>query len=235
MSAPIVENLARIQTRLEAACERAGRAADEVALIAVSKRKPAEDVLSALQAGQLLFGENRVQEAREKIPTVGQPDGKVPQWHLIGSLQKNKVKYLPGLVQMVQTIDSVELAQALGQRMVAADGVMPILVQVNVGGEEQKNGLAPDDLEEVVSAIAEVEGVELQGLMTVPPIAEDPEKVRPYFRALRLLSEHITRMRLPGVTMRHLSMGMSHDFEVAIEEGATMVRVGSALFGPRDT
>ncbi|MEG3641294.1 YggS family pyridoxal phosphate-dependent enzyme [Magnetococcus sp. PR-3] len=230
----ITQRLEQIQERIITACQRVGRSPQEIQLMAVSKRKPAQAIEEALQAGHLLFGENRVQEAREKLPAVQIPAEATPQWHLIGPLQKNKVKYIGGLFHMVQTVDTLELAEAIDKRMGQEQRNMPILLQVNVGGEVQKSGMAPDDLEAVVTAIAPLQGVTVKGLMTVPPFAEDPEQVRPYFRALRTLATHVKQMRLPGVHMDELSMGMSHDFHVAIEEGATMVRVGSALFGARE-
>ncbi|ABK46142.1 alanine racemase domain protein [Magnetococcus marinus MC-1] len=229
----ITQRLETIQEHMVQACQRAGRSPHEVQLMAVSKRQSSSAVSEAIEAGQLLFGENRVQEAKEKQPTVSMPAGVQPQWHMIGPLQKNKIKYIGELFHMVQTVDTLTLAQAIGARMQAEQRQMPILLQVNVGGEAQKNGMTAEALEEQVRHIAQIPGVRIQGLMTVPPYLEDPQQVRPYFRALYTLANHVQQMRLPGVAMETLSMGMSHDFHVAIEEGATMVRVGSALFGER--
>lgn len=211
------------------ACHRVGRNPDSVQLLAVSKTQIATVVDQVAMAGQKIFGENRVQEARDKMALVKE---KGLSWHLIGPLQRNKVKVAVGLFQMIQSVDSLELAQEMDRRMPTGK-VMPILLQVNVGGEAQKSGLAPEDLENALIAMARLPSLRVQGLMTVPPFFEDPQMTRPYFRELAALSRSMAALTLPGVSMETLSMGMSHDFEVAIEEGATMVRVGSSLFGMR--
>ncbi|MBF0172521.1 MAG: YggS family pyridoxal phosphate-dependent enzyme [Magnetococcales bacterium] len=226
----IVSTLATLRETMAEACQRAGRRPESVQLLAVSKTQPAGMVNQAAMAGQRMFGENRVQEAREKIPLVQQTG---LHWHLIGPLQRNKVKLAVQWFEMIQSVDSVDLAREIDRRM-APDRIMPILLQVNVGGEVQKSGLAPQALEPALLEIAQLPRLSVQGLMTVPPYEEDPRSTRPYFRQLANLARAMTALSIPGVSMETLSMGMSHDFEVAIEEGATMVRIGSSLFGTRD-
>ncbi|MBF0444489.1 MAG: YggS family pyridoxal phosphate-dependent enzyme [Magnetococcales bacterium] len=232
----VSENLRNIREQIKLACEKSGRNADSVRLVAVSKTKPASAVLSALAEGQGLFGENRVQEAREKIPLVaagGDAQGRDGiEWHLIGPLQRNKVKIAVKLFAMVHSVDSVSLAQELSSRALTIRP-LPILIQVNIGGEVQKNGLPPGDTIDAISQMAAFDGVQIKGLMTVPPATQDPQGARPYFKELAELAATIKRLQIPGVEMTELSMGMSHDYTVAVEEGATLVRVGSALFGSR--
>ncbi|MBF0381157.1 MAG: YggS family pyridoxal phosphate-dependent enzyme [Magnetococcales bacterium] len=230
----VSENLLSIRKQIQVACEKSGRNAQSVRLVAVSKTKPAALVLSALAGGQTLFGENRVQEARDKIPLVqAGAAGSEIQWHLIGPLQRNKVKVAVKLFSMVHSVDSVSLAQELSNRA-SLIRPLPILIQVNVGGELQKNGLPPGGTVEAIRQMASFEGVKIKGLMTVPPITSDPQGARPYFKELAALAETIKELHIDGVEMAELSMGMSHDYSVAVEEGATLVRVGSALFGSRD-
>lgn len=225
----IADHLARVRERMARACDRAGRDPASVRLVAVSKTHPAEAVVEAVAAGQLLFGENRVQEARDKIPLVPEVAG----WHLIGPLQSNKVKMALPLFRMIESVDSLELAREIGRRLSPGEE-MPILVQINVGGEVQKHGLADGGgVLETLRAMGGIPGVRVRGLMTVPPYASDPEGVRPYFRQLADWARRVREAGMDGVEMAELSMGMSHDFEVAIEEGATLVRVGSAIFGAR--
>ncbi|MBF0369925.1 MAG: YggS family pyridoxal phosphate-dependent enzyme [Magnetococcales bacterium] len=210
-----------------AACERSGRNPREVQLVAVSKVRPARDVNAVVEAGQLLFGENRVQEAREKIPQVA---GSGLKWHLIGPLQRNKVKYAVALFDLIQSVDSLELAREIHQK---TQRPMPVLIQVNIGREPQKHGLLPEEVEGLAREMAQLSGLQVRGLMAIPPYAPDPEAVRPYFQAITQLADHLAGLGIPEISMAERSMGMSHDYEVAIEEGATLVRVGSALFGPR--
>ena len=231
----VSENLSNIRKQIQLACEKSGRNSNSVRLVAVSKTKPASAVLSAIAGGQSLFGENRVQEARDKIPLVaagGVADGSDIQWHLIGPLQRNKVKVAVKLFSMVHSVDSVSLAQELSNRALAIRP-LPILIQVNVGGEQQKNGLPPGDTIAAIRQMASFEGVQIKGLMTVPPVTQDVEGARPYFKELADLAATIKGLQINGVEMTELSMGMSHDYTVAVEEGATLVRVGSALFGSR--
>jgi pyridoxal phosphate enzyme (YggS family) len=214
-------NLGRVQEAVARACARAGRSPDHVLLIAVSKTVDAERVRLAVAAGVAALGENRVQEAREKIEALGRP---VP-WHLIGSLQTNKAKEAARLFDWIHSVDRLELAQELSRRAHGAQRTLDILLQVNLGDEPQKGGVAPAELRRLCDAVAGLPALRVGGLMAIPPAAPTPEETRPYFRTLRELRD--------SLGLEHLSMGMSADYEVAIEEGATMVRVGTAIFGPR--
>lgn len=216
----IRRNLAAVESRITAACARAGRRRDEVSLIAVTKTFPSSDVDLAIDAGVSTVGENRVQEAREKKPEV---DG-AARWHLIGHLQSNKAKDAVRLFDVIQTIDSYELAEKVGRAAEAAGKRQEVLLQVNVGREAQKSGADPDDVADLARRVSTIGSLDLSGLMTIPPMVE-VEDVRPYFRALRALRD--------GLGLREMSMGMTDDFEIAIEEGATMIRVGRAIFGSR--
>ncbi|MDX2480242.1 MAG: YggS family pyridoxal phosphate-dependent enzyme [Desulfuromusa sp.] len=225
----IAANLAKIHELIDKACQKAGRNPEEVRLIAVSKVKPAEQVEEAFHAGQELFGESYVQEFRDKQPLVTVP----VQWHFIGGLQSNKVKYLRGKVTMIHSVDRFSLAEEIDQQWGKINGIAEILLQVNIGDESSKSGCAPEDLETLARKVARLANLKIRGLMCLPPHSDDPEQVRPFFRQLRELSQHINRLQLPGIEMDELSMGMSGDFEVAVEEGATLVRVGTAIFGAR--
>ena len=225
----IAANIAKIHGRIDKACQKSGRNPEEVKLIAVSKVKPAEQVEEAFHAGQKLFGESYVQEFRDKQPLVEAP----VQWHFIGGLQSNKVKYLRSKVMMIHSVDRLSLAEEIDRQWEKIDGAVEILLQVNVGDEASKSGCDPEDLESLVRSIAPLSNLRIKGLMCLPPHSDDPEQVRPFFKQLRKLSEQIDRLQLPGVEMSELSMGMSGDFEVAVEEGATLVRVGTAIFGAR--
>ncbi|MEA3362959.1 MAG: YggS family pyridoxal phosphate-dependent enzyme [Thermodesulfobacteriota bacterium] len=226
----ITANIAQIHDRIDKACQESGRNPADVKLIAVSKVKPAEQVEEAFHAGQKLFGESYVQEFRDKEPLVTEP----VQWHFIGGLQSNKVKYLRGKVVMIHSIDRLSLAEEIDRQWGKIDDPVEILLQVNVGDEASKSGCAPKDLESLVRSVAPLSNLRIKGLMCLPPHSDDPEQVRPFFRQLRELSEHISKLNLPGIEMTELSMGMSGDFEVAVEEGATLVRVGTAIFGARN-
>jgi PLP dependent protein len=225
----IADNLLDVNRRIAAAAARAGRDPREVLLLAVSKTFSAQTARQAFDAGQAHFGENRVQEARDKAPLL--PPGAV--WHLIGPLQGNKAKYCPGLFAWIHSLDSAPLARELGKRFRAAGKSVKVLVQVNLGGEEQKSGCRPEEAGEILAAALAEEALAPCGLMCIPPWAEDPEEARPHFRALRELRDRLLAQGFPREALRELSMGMSHDFAVAIGEGATIVRVGSALFGKR--
>jgi len=226
----IQENLEHIRTRIAAACEHSGRNPDSVRLVAVSKTKPAVMINEAVAAGQTLFGESYVQDFLEKVEDVR---GRV-EWHFIGALQSNKVKYLSGKVGLIHSVDRLSLAGEIDRQWCKLGRVADILIQVNLGGEESKSGAEEKSLEPLVRQVAALSHLRIRGLMSLPPWFEDPEEVRPYFRRLRELAGEISALGLPGVEMAELSMGMSHDFEVAIEEGATLVRVGTAIFGKRE-
>lgn len=225
----IASNIANIRARIETACQRCQRDPASVRLVAVSKTHPAASVDAAAAAGQELFGENYVQEFAAKAEEVAAP----VQWHFIGSLQSNKVKYLAGKVAMIHSVDRLSLAEELDRQWGKLGQTLEILIEVNLGEEESKGGASTDAAIELVNRIATLPHLKICGLMALPPYLEDAEAVRPYFRRLRQLSEQITAANMTGVVMRELSMGMSHDFEVAIEEGATLVRVGTAIFGTR--
>ena len=225
----LVENFEKIQHRICAACERAGRAPDSVALVAVTKSQPPEIVRAAEDCGQLHFGENKVQEAKVKIPLCS---GRL-RWHFIGHLQSNKCRDAIELFEIIQSVDSLSLAQEISKRAEQASRTMPILLEVNVAAEASKFGYKPERLLAELEEINALPRVEVHGLMTVPPWSDEPEKVRPHFQRLRDLKSECEQ--IIGAPLPHLSMGMSGDFEVAIEEGATIVRIGTALFGPRRT
>ncbi len=225
----IPANLERINDQIKNACQKVGRNPEAVKLIAVSKIKPAEQIEEAFHAGQKYFGESYVQEFRDKQPLVESP----VEWHFIGGLQSNKVKYLRGKVAMIHSVDRLSLAGEISNQWGKIDQVANILLQVNVGDELSKSGCAPDDLESLVKSIAPLPNLKICGLMCLPPHSDDPEQVRPYFKQLRQLSQQIEKLQIPNVEMTELSMGMSGDFEVAVEEGATLVRVGTAIFGAR--
>jgi hypothetical protein len=228
--------LGEIRGRIAECARRAGRTPEEITLIAVSKTHPAEMVTRALAAGVADFGENRVQEAEEKIEAVGADAGGAlrPRWHLIGHLQKNKTRRAVKLFDVIHTVDSAELIERL-ERMCGEEGraELPVLLQVDLAGEESKTGAPPDALPELIAQAATCRHLRLAGLMTLPPFYEETERVRPFFRRLRELRDEWRGRGAFGETGGELSMGMSHDFEVAIEEGATMVRVGTAIFGAR--
>lgn len=223
----VAENLVEVQGRVQAAAERAGRDADEVTLVAVSKTWPIEHVQLAVDAGQKILGENKLQEGQVKIPAMDQS----LEWHFIGGLQRNKVRKVFGLFHWVHSIDSIKLARYADG--VAADmGVKPkVLLQVNIGAELSKGGFELDEIREHFEEISKLEHLEVMGLMCIPPAVAEPDQARPFFQAMVSLRDELTAKH--GVELPELSMGMSGDFEVAIEEGATMVRVGSSIFGAR--
>ncbi|MBU1275960.1 MAG: YggS family pyridoxal phosphate-dependent enzyme [Proteobacteria bacterium] len=225
----IAANLARVTARIAEAARASGRKPEQVRLVAVSKTHGPEAVKAAQSAGQILFGENYVQEAQDKIAAVGPG----PSWHFIGHLQSNKARVAAELFDVIQSVDRIKLARALDRRAGELGRRLGVLLQVNVGGEAQKAGCAPEHAAALAQEVAALEHLELSGLMTMPPFFNDPERARPMFAALRRLAEEIGRDLPPGA-MRHLSMGMSGDYEAAISEGATLVRVGTAIFGERD-
>jgi pyridoxal phosphate enzyme (YggS family) len=229
----IPENIAVIRERIDAAARRASRSTSEVLLMAVTKTHPPERIREAYEAGLRLFGENRVQEFAGKAGALADLTG--AEWHMIGHLQSNKVGKAAELFKAVDSVGSVRLAEKLDTAARALNKKLPLLIEVNIGGEQAKSGVAPDsrELDELLLAAPRLEALEFRGLMTVPPFGDDPEAARPFFRKLRGLRDAIAMRQLPAIAMDVLSMGMSHDFEVAIEEGSTCVRVGSALFGER--
>ncbi len=227
MSADIAQNFAAVRRRIAAACASAGRNPDSVTLVAVSKSQPPEAVHTAAEAGQLIFGENRVQEAKAKIP---QCPGRL-RWHMVGHLQSNKVRDAVQLFDMIESIDSLALAQEVNKWAEKSAKTMRVLLEVNVAGESSKYGYKPEALLTDILQINALPKIEIHGLMTIGPWTADVQKARPVFRVLRELKQECEQKL--GAPLSNLSMGMSGDFEVAIEEGATMVRIGTALFGPR--
>lgn len=227
MSDNLTDRVMQIRARIHAACERANRADDSVRFLAVTKKQTPERVREALDAGVAVFGENRVQEAKSKISMC--PGHAI--WHMIGHLQTNKVRDTVRMFQMIHSVDSLKLLESIDEAGESTGRVMPVLLEVNVSGEASKFGLAPDAVPAVLEAANRLHRVQVNGLMTIPPPAEEPEKVRPHFARLRTLRD--AWRSETGYSLEELSMGMSGDFEIAIEEGATWVRLGMALFGPR--
>ncbi|MDO3377465.1 YggS family pyridoxal phosphate-dependent enzyme [Geoalkalibacter halelectricus] len=225
----IAANLQQIRAEIAAACLRAARDPEAVRLVAVSKTKSAAAISEAATAGQRIFGESYVQEFLDKSPEVRQ----AVEWHFVGHLQSNKVKYLRDRVTLIHSVDRLSLAREIDRQWARCEHPLAVLMQVNLGDEDSKSGIAPDQAADLARAIAALPHLRLRGLMTLPPYFDDPEEVRPFFRRLRLLADEIAALALPGVRMEELSMGMSHDFTVAIEEGATLVRIGTAIFGSR--
>lgn len=224
------ENLTEVQSRVEQACKRAGRDVAEVTLIAVSKTKPVTDLQEIYNAGVRDFGENKVQEMCDKMEKMP----KDINWHMIGHLQRNKVKYIVGNVALIHSVDSYRLAEEINIQAKKKGIVVPILVEVNIADETTKFGVSKEDAMELVRQIASLDALSIKGLMTIAPYVVDPEENRAYFRKIKELSVDIDNQNIDNVSMDILSMGMTGDFEVAIEEGATMVRVGTGIFGKRD-
>lgn len=228
--ADISENIARVEDRIAAACRRSGRRREDVRLVAISKSHPLEAIRAAFAAGLRDFGENRVQEAQAKLPALADLRA---TWHLVGHLQTNKARTAREIFQWVHSVDSRRLAEKLDQAAPPGAKRLPVLIEVNLGEEAEKAGVRAAEAQELAGQLGHIETLELRGLMVIPPFLASPEEVRPYFRQLRDLAREIEARRLPNVSMQELSMGMSNDFEVAIEEGSTIVRVGTAIFGER--
>ncbi len=226
----IRENIEEIRRRIESACHRSGRNPDEVTLLAVSKTFSAAVVEEALEAGLTDVGENYVQELLEKRDAL---KNREVRWHFIGHLQSNKVKYIAEWIHLVHALDNVDLARELDKRAAQAQRTLDVLVEVNTTDEQSKFGVSPGKTVEFVESLAEFSHIQVAGLMTIGPFLPDPEGSRPMFRTLRLLKEEIATLNQHNVHMHHLSMGMTGDFEVAIDEGATIVRIGTAIFGKR--
>ena len=225
----IKENVAEVEARIQAACKRAGRRREEVTLIAVSKTKPVSDIYEVIETGIKDYGENKVQEMCDKMEIIQEP----LNWHMIGHLQRNKVKYIVDKAKLIHSVDSLRLAQQISQEAIKKEVEVDILIEVNVAEEASKFGLSTEEVIQMIEAIAKLPAVHIKGLMTVAPFTDNPEDNRPYFRNLKQLAVDIDGKNIDNVTMRVLSMGMTGDYEVAIEEGATMVRVGTGIFGAR--
>lgn len=225
----IKKNVADVEARIVAACERAGRKREDVTLIAVSKTKPVSAIYEVMETGIVDYGENKVQELTEKIETIHEP----LNWHMIGHLQRNKVKYIVDKVKLIHSVDSLRLAEQISQDACKKEVDVDILIEVNVSEESSKFGLSTEEVVDLVESVSMLPNIHIKGLMTVAPFTDDPEENRPYFRNLRQLAVDIAGKNIDNVTMSVLSMGMTGDYEVAIEEGATMVRVGTGIFGER--
>lgn len=225
----IRENIYQVEEKVSAAAKRSGRKREDVLLLAVSKTKPVEIIREAVECGLTSLGENKVQEIMEKY----EPMGPGVHWHLIGHLQTNKVKYIIDKVDMIHSVDSLRLAEEIDKRGAAKDIVMPVLIEVNMADEESKFGVKPEEVEALLRQLALLSHIRVKGLMTVAPFVEDPEENRVYFRKMRELLVDMNAKKIDNINMDQLSMGMTGDYEVAIEEGATIVRVGTGIFGER--
>ncbi len=226
----VAENYREVEERVQKACERSGRSREEVTLIAVSKTKPAEMLREALEAGAEAFGENKVQELCEKYEELPE----IRHWHLIGHLQRNKVKYVVDKAELIHSVDSLRLAEEISKEALKHQVEAHILIEVNVAEEESKFGVKTEEAEELIRRISVLPAVRVEGLMTIAPYVEDSEQNRMIFRSLKKLAVDIKKKNIDNVNMNVLSMGMTGDYEVAIEEGATMVRVGTGIFGERN-
>jgi pyridoxal phosphate enzyme (YggS family) len=224
------QRLEQVRERIRKVCESCNRDADSVRLVVVSKTIPAGTVKEAIESGVRILGENYVQEAREKFDALIQYP---VSWHFIGHLQSNKTKYAVRLFDLIHSVDSLKLARELDKQAKKVDKIQQILVQVNISEEDTKSGITADEAPRLISEISELENLSIRGLMTMPPYFYQPEKVKPFFAALRKLRDQVKERSLTNVSMEELSMGMTGDFEVAIEEGATLVRIGTAIFGER--
>ena len=226
----IKENLREVEERIAKACERVGRDKNEVTLIAVSKTKPVEAIREAMEYGAVHFGENKVQEIVDKYETISEP----LNWHMIGHLQRNKVKYIVDKVVLIHSVDSLRLAEQIHEEAKKKQVIVPILIEVNVAGEESKFGVKPEETFDLIKQISLLSNVKIMGLMTIAPFVSNPEDNRVHFKKLYELNIDIKSKNIDNVCMDVLSMGMTGDYEVAVEEGATMVRVGTGIFGERN-
>lgn len=226
----IKDNIITVHENIEKSCLKAGRDPKEVTLISVTKTKPLPDLRAAYEAGERNFGENKVQELVSKIDELPSDI----KWHMIGHLQRNKVKQIVGRVELIHSVDSYRLAEEINIQSIKKNVITPILIEVNIGDEISKFGIRPDETEELIREISELKNIKVKGLMTVAPNFEDPEDTRPLFRSMHNLFIDIKNKNIDNVDMCILSMGMTNDYKIAVEEGATMVRVGTAIFGPRN-
>ena len=224
------DRLSRIRSRIETAVADSGRRPEDVKLVAVSKTVPFEKIVTAIDLGVTVFGENYVQEARDKFNALYSHP---LSWHFIGHLQSNKAKYVVKIFDLIHSVDSLKLSREIDKQAGKIGKVQGVLIQVNIAEETSKSGVLLEDTAQLVTEMGQLAHLEVKGLMTMPPYFNAPEKARPYFKALRQLRDQIRAMEIPGVAMGELSMGMTGDFEVAIQEGATLVRIGTAIFGER--
>ncbi|MCS7254922.1 MAG: YggS family pyridoxal phosphate-dependent enzyme [Armatimonadota bacterium] len=225
----VAANFIKVVNKVCETARRVGRDPKEITIVGATKSVDVERIKAAIAVGLTDIGENYVQEALRKYESIGD----AVRWHFIGHLQSNKAKYVVRFCKLIQSLDRLSLAEELSKRAFQLGRTIDVLVQVNIGGEETKFGVPPSEAIELIRAVAKLEGIKVRGLMCIPPYKSDPEDVRPYFRKMMELFERIERAKIYGVSMDYLSMGMSHDYEVAIEEGANMVRIGTAIFGPR--
>lgn len=224
------DRINNIKDRIKKAASSCGRNPDEVLLVAVSKKKPADMVLQAIECGQTLFGENYIQESLEKIEAISSD---IISWHFIGHLQSNKAKFAVKVFDLIHTVDSLKLAKEINRQAEKINKTQQILVQVNISKEGSKSGIYEENAIELIEIMSTLPNVSIKGLMTMPPYYDDPDNARPYFASLKRLSEKVKKENIPRVEMKELSMGMTGDFETAIQEGATLVRIGTAIFGER--
>ncbi|MBQ2287370.1 MAG: YggS family pyridoxal phosphate-dependent enzyme [Lachnospiraceae bacterium] len=225
----IKDNIKQVEERIQAACDRSGRKREDVTLIAVSKTKPVSAIYEVMETGIIDYGENKVQELTDKIETISEP----LNWHMIGHLQRNKVKYIVDKVKLIHSVDSLRLAEQINQEAMKKNVDVDILIEVNIADETSKFGLNTEEVIDLIKKVSTLQNVHIKGLMTVAPFTDNPEENRPYFRNLKQLAVDINCKNIDNVTMSVLSMGMTGDYEIAIEEGATMVRVGTGIFGER--
>ncbi len=226
----ISENVRNVLEKVAEAAIRSGRKTSDITVVAVSKTRSPQLIMEVAEEGLDCFGENYVQEAEKKISTLEKP----MKWHLVGHLQVNKAKKAIRLFDMIETVASIRMAQEISARALSAGKKVPVLVQVNIAEESSKWGVLRNDLSPLMREISILPGIKIKGLMTIPPYVEDPEDARPFFISLREEKERINQMNIEGVVLKDLSMGMSHDYQVAIEEGATIIRIGTAIFGARE-
>jgi PLP dependent protein len=229
--ADIAANCRALHNRIAEAARRSGRNPHEIKLLGAAKAQSVEAIRAAVAAGVALIGENYVQEARAKIPAISA----AVEWHMIGHLQRNKTKLAVELFEVIESVDSFELAREIDKEGRKKGKTVRVFLEVNLGGEESKSGLAKEKVLHLLRAAGELPHLKIEGLMALPPFKENPEEVRPYFRQLRELQLRLQQESFPNVYLKELSMGMTHDYMVAVEEGATIVRIGTALFGPRRT
>lgn len=227
----ICDNLESINERIRNACQKCGRDPGEIILVAIRKTKPVSDIMEAVECGQTHFGENKVQELTDKLDEI-EHSGII--WHMVGALQTNKIKYLTGRIQWIHSIPKIKALKEVEKRAKQAEEPINVLIQVNISGEGQKSGCDPEELENIIEYAKDLEYTHVRGLMGIASLVEDPEQVRPEFQLLRSLKEGYEGLDAPNIQMDHLSMGMTNDLEVAIEEGATMLRIGTAIFGKRN-
>lgn len=227
----IDHNLEKIRKRIELTCERVGRNPDEIMLVAVSKTKPDADILEAITSGQLSFGENRMKELEEKMLSIQNPE---IDWHMIGNLQTNKIRFIANRVNWIHSVEKSKYLKEIDKRAKEYDRVINVLIQVNISGETQKGGCEPNQLKSVLESVKGMNNIMIKGLMGMATFVNDPEQVRSEFQLLKQLLDENQNLNNNNIELEHLSMGMSNDMEVAIEEGSTMVRIGSDIFGARN-